>query len=437
MKVLAITSLFPLPLDSGGPVRFLGLARALAAEHDVHMLAIRRPDTTPRLVSQVESAIGGAVELFDRPAPRKGPQAIVGRWVRATAVGIPPWIAEVFSPELERRAAALAPDVDAVVILDEYAGIYANRRVSDTPLICDKSNVMGWSAAAGDRPAGAGERLHRLLAIHLSRRFERRYIRHAAEVVVTSAEEGRRLQSLYGRAEFAVVPSAVDLPDEPVEVSAAPTIGWLGSLEYSANVHGLLRFAEEAWEPLGREGAQLLIAGRAPPPSVQALERLPGVRVLDYVEDLGGFFARLGAAVVPLWQGAGVKLKTLAFMGAGVPVAGTPVAVEGIEVEDGRHCLIADDPAGLASALRSILADRDNSRRMGAEARSLIAEGYTWRTIGPQFTKVVDGPRSGCQGENQHRGAHQAAPSRPLPLPRRARGAEPPSGRGPGGGPPR
>jgi len=61
--VLAVTNQFPLPLDSGEPLRVEGLLRALAAEHDVHLLALARPATTLELVEQMaERWVIGAPE---------------------------------------------------------------------------------------------------------------------------------------------------------------------------------------------------------------------------------------------------------------------------------------------------------------------------------------------------------------------------------------
>jgi glycosyltransferase involved in cell wall biosynthesis len=250
--------------------------------------------------------------------------------------------------------------------------------------------VLGWWAAANRPSPGLSERVQRALRIWLTRRFEGGYVRDAASVIVTSDEESTRLAVLYGRPADAVVPSAVDLPERPVQPAGGRAVGWLGTHEYSANVEGLMRFVEEAWEPLGREGLRLLVAGGSPPPRVRALERLPGVEVLGYVERLDEFLGRLDAAVVPLWSGAGVKLKTLTFMAASVAVAATPVAMEGIEAEHGRHCLVAYDPSGLASALRELVADPERARVLAGEARGLVKARYTWRSVGPRFVSAVE-----------------------------------------------
>ncbi len=301
---------------------------------------------------------------------------------------MPPWIAAQHSLALERRADELVPEVDGVVVLDDFAGVYAPALAAAAPVVCDKHNVMGASAAA---PAtGARAQVHRAASIHLTRRFEQSYLAAAAAVVVTSEDEAERLLSLYGRRPEAVVPSAVDIPESPVEPDGQRAIGWLGTHQYDVNVEGLVRFVEEGWDELGRDGFRLLVAGGGAPAEVLALERHPGVEILGYVEQLDDLFSRIGAAVVPLWRGAGVKLKTLTFMAAGVPVAGTPVAMEGIEAEHGRHCVVAEDPAGLAEAARALVEDAATARRIGAEGRRLVAESYSWSAAGARFREVVE-----------------------------------------------
>jgi glycosyltransferase involved in cell wall biosynthesis len=120
------------------------------------------------------------------------------------------------------------------------------------------------------------------------------------------------------------------------------------------------------------------------------LDGLPDVEVLGYVKDLNDFLSRLGAAVVPLWRGPGVKLKTLTFMGAGVPTVSTPVGVEGIDGLHDHHCLIADDPAGLATQIVRALEEPGLGPTLRREGRRLIAEGYTWEHLGPRFVEAVE-----------------------------------------------
>jgi glycosyltransferase involved in cell wall biosynthesis len=387
VRILCITNVFPLPQDRGGAVRVLGLLDALASAHDLHVLALGRA-TDGTHASELAERLEATVELFE-PSPL--PRSRTARWVRAIRAGMPPWIAGERSEALTRRVDELAPAVDVVVVLDDFAGLYLDWIDCRTSVVIDKHNVLGASAHAEARAEpGSIARLRAPLAVRLSRRFERRTLRRADAVVVTSDREDQRLRALYGRGADAVVPSAIDLPPPCPPPPGSRAVGWLGLLEYRPNARGLLRFVEEAWEPLGREGYELHVAGAGASAAVRTLERLPGVRVLGYVERLDKFFGKLGAAVVPLWAGPGIKLKTLTLLGAGIPVAATRVAVEGIAVEDGHHCLIADTPAELAAALRKILGDRALAGRLGEEGRRLVAERYTWEVVAPVFVEAVE-----------------------------------------------
>jgi glycosyltransferase involved in cell wall biosynthesis len=77
-------------------------------------------------------------------------------------------------------------------------------------------------------------------------------------------------------------------------------------------------------------------------------------------------------------------------MAAGVAVAATPVAIEGIEADHGGHCLVADDPRGLAAAVRELVADPERARVLATEARGLVKDRYTWRSVGPRFVSAVE-----------------------------------------------
>ena len=396
MKILAITNQFPLPQDRGGPLRILGLMRALAAAHDLQVLAVRRPDTSDQLAAELSTSLGAPIDSFvPRRSGARGLWPKVGRWTRALQRGMPPWVLEQFHPQLCRRAVMLAQDVSVVVLLDDYAGAYAPHLSPLAPLVADKHQVAGWSrcergSVHDQMSRDAPTFVRHALGRHLTRRFERLVASAATAVVVTSNEEARRFEDLYGRRPD-TVRSAIEAPAEARLASGTGQIGWLGTHAYEPNVSGLVRFVEHGWDAIGADGFRLLVAGGEPTSAVWDLERHPGVRILGYVEDLSPFTARLDAGVVPLWSGgAGIKMKTLLLMGAGVPIACTPVAVEGLGAEHGRHCLIADDPVELAAAVRSILDDARLASRLAREGRRLVLDGYTWETAGPRFVDVVE-----------------------------------------------
>jgi GT2 family glycosyltransferase len=91
--------------------------------------------------------------------------------------------------------------------------------------------------------------------------------------------------------------------------------------------------------------------------SIRALDG-PRVRIVGYVEDPSGWLSRARLHVNPMRFGAGVKLKFLDSIAAGLPFVTTPVGAEGIPLGDLQQSLVADSAAGLARLMSTLYDDR-------------------------------------------------------------------------------
>lgn len=90
---------------------------------------------------------------------------------------------------------------------------------------------------------------------------------------------------------------------------------------------------------------EVLIIGSHPTEQIKALES-DRVHVLGFVESIGDYFKDAMCLAAPLRQGAGVKIKILEAMSAGIPVLTTDVGIEGIPAEDGKeylHCITKEE----------------------------------------------------------------------------------------------
>ena len=402
MKILLLTIDFPLPVNAGGVVRLLGISEALVrAGHEVHMLAkLRQHDTDPALVGELSRRLGGApVEVFGAsnfPAPG-GAARVAGRWAYAIGTRTPPWVWSAYSRSLAARAKAIAPDFDVCLIMDDHAHQFAVDLRGLVPTVLDMQNVMAasWNNTnhwgGDDAPPTVKQKAAQALGYGLIKRWEHRVSQAADAVIVTSADESARFLEHHGMA-CDWVGSAIATPDlVAVPREAGPNVVWLGDHRYHANVHGLVRFLREGWRPLGERGLRLQVVGREPGEEVLALAgELPGVEVLGFVDDLDALMASAAAAVVPVWKGAGIKMKTLVMMGAGLPVASTTVGMEGIAAVDGIHARIADEPAELAAAVGALVADRESAAALGLQGRRLVLDHHTWDGVVGQIEAVLE-----------------------------------------------
>jgi polysaccharide biosynthesis protein PslH len=389
-SVLCLSTWFPWPADSGGCLRVDGLLRQLSLSYDVRLLVMREHDRdlTATIVTEIESELGITVETFDDPLWKPGRVAATVLWLKSLAVRIPPWVYGGLDRTMMARFTELGREADAIVLLSDFTGMYPMlcRAPGGAPVVADKHVILARPRSADDGKTVRDRFLRRLTAS-----FERRYLAKADSVVVTTDAEGRWLRELYGRTPAAIIPTGVTVQQSrPSRQSSRRQVGWLSALDVIDNREGLARFLREGWPALAEAGIRLSVAGRNPGPSVRALTSVPGVRLLGHVKSLEDFFAQIDVGVIPLWSGRGIKVKTLTFMAAGIPVAATPMAVEGMAIEHGVHCLIGATPTELAAHVQRLLAEPKLADAMAAAARKFIMDTFTWDAIGAQFVDVVE-----------------------------------------------
>jgi len=103
---------------------------------------------------------------------------------------------------------------------------------------------------------------------------------------------------------------------------------------------------------------------------------VPNVMRVGFVDDIAGFLSGMQVGLLPLRQGAGVKIKTLECMAAGVAVVTTPVGAEGIAAKPGVHFLIGESSDELANSTIRLLRAAEDAQGMGERARAWFASEY-------------------------------------------------------------
>jgi glycosyltransferase involved in cell wall biosynthesis len=371
MDLAVVSSYFPLPADRGDPVRVLMMLRAIAGTTPYTLFVVRRPDTTEARVAELRDLLPGVeVRAFEATPYRFGRLGPTGRYPEAAVAGMPPWVRTRYSVALHRE---LRARTGAAIGIGEAVGAY----FAGTGLRWhwDKVNVLAASTRQDLAEAtGAAYRLRARYLVRISRAFERRALNLASTVSVTSTAEAARLVARYRRRPDFTLPSCVPLPTGHQPRPGPRRLVWLGTFGYRPNRLGLERFLDQGWPVLERAGYSLTLIGSGLTDPVRAeLARHPGVRVLGYVDDLRSGLAGARAAVVPLWSGAGVKLKTLTLLAHGVPVFTTPTGAEGLPVTPAVR--VADTPQALADAV--LHADARELDAMAVEARRLVGDEYS------------------------------------------------------------
>jgi glycosyltransferase involved in cell wall biosynthesis len=202
-------------------------------------------------------------------------------------------------------------------------------------------------------------------------------------VTVTSRNDEATVLAGAPAARTAVVPNAVDVErfrPRPTDVPPdGRTLLFFGAINYYPNTDGVLWFLREIWPRIQavRPGARVLVVGQRPPPAVLDL-RSPSVDVVGFVDDLRPVIARAAVVIVPLRMGSGTRLKIVEAMAMSKAIVSTRVGAEGLDVRDGKHLVLADEPGKFADACLRVMDDSGFATSLGRDARSLVEAEYSW-----------------------------------------------------------
>jgi glycosyltransferase involved in cell wall biosynthesis len=205
--------------------------------------------------------------------------------------------------------------------------------------------------------------------------------------------ESPELAELAGGARVELVPLAFDADAElrPSTQIDRGSIRFLGALDYSSNADGVLWFVREVFPRVLMEypGVRFLVGGKGASQQLRSACQRPGVELGGTVDDVRQFWHQAHVAVSPLRFGTGMKLKAIEAMGCGAALAATPHGVDGVEGEDGRHYLLGEDAAGLASAVVRVLRHDELRESLSRAGWELVREKYGEDRMRRRFQDIV------------------------------------------------
>jgi glycosyltransferase involved in cell wall biosynthesis len=123
---------------------------------------------------------------------------------------------------------------------------------------------------------------------------------------------------------------------------------------------------------------------------VQALARTSGVTVTGFVNDTREWLAKAAVSIAPLRIARGIQNKVLEAMAMGLPVVGTTSATQGVEGENGRDYLVADDANSFAESVCALLRDAARAREIGRDARRFVEDHYDWEVVFRHLDEILE-----------------------------------------------
>jgi len=224
-------------------------------------------------------------------------------------------------------------------------------------------------------------------------------VEDADHVFAVSKSDAAAFHRLYG-VKPGLLPNAADVerfecvPTGAVDAirrqykMRAPAVLFMGLADYAPNREGIDFLVNHAFPALlhRREGVQLVLIGGE---VAHRRDWLLAPGRIPY-EDVPAMVRAADICVAPVFSGTGTRLKILEYMATGRPVVSTSKGAEGLDITSGRDILIADDAAGFAESMDSLLADPETAARIGARGAALVREKYSWSALAGELSGAMD-----------------------------------------------
>ena len=211
---------------------------------------------------------------------------------------------------------------------------------------------------------------------------------------IAVSEQARDSIARWVPADCEVIPNGVLIPELADPGGRDHTVVFAGRQEPRKGLHVLLR----AWPEIHRRtGATLRVAGADPLAVRLLLTRLrvaeAGIDVVGFLsqEELTRELSSAKALVAPSLGGESFGMVLTRAFACALPVVASDIAgYRDVITPETALAVPPGDPAELADAVTAILADEPRRLAMGAAARQLAIERYSWGDIARRLEEVYE-----------------------------------------------
>jgi glycosyltransferase involved in cell wall biosynthesis len=387
MRILFLSSTWPLPLNNGARMRTWALLRALAANgHGIVFLGIDSPLEIQAYDSSVHRLCEQAFAMPRNIETPPGPRMHLSR-ARNLFSRKPHSVEATRSKSAAQRIRELLDSGGIDAVFCEQTQPLIN--VPDplpVPLFLDNHNAehVIWQRFLR-HARNPLARLYAWLESEKLREWERGSCERAKLAITCSEQDRRILQSLCPRTSFFVVPNALDTDryfpasqEEPFKVL------FQGGMDWYPNRDAVQHFVRSILPEIRGSipGIEFVVAGRNPSRGFRRrLARDPHVRFTGTLEDIRPEVAGAAVCVVPLRIGSGTRLKILEAAAMEKAIVSTRLGAEGLEFRHNEEIVLADDPSDFAQAVVGLMRDARRRNWLGLNARKRVEEQYSFPVL--------------------------------------------------------
>lgn len=208
-------------------------------------------------------------------------------------------------------------------------------------------------------------------------------------LVVSDAERDALLVE-QPRLPVSVVSNIHEAHGRTVEFEQRSGLLFIGNFSHPPNVDAMIHFVADIFPMIRARlpDIELTIIGSNMKNRLRVC-KVPGVKLLGYVENIVPYLECARISVAPLRYGAGVKGKVNLSMSYGLPVVATPVAAEGMGLDNGVNILVAENEEEFSNQVVTLYNDKPCWNELSDHGLKAIEDKYSVSVAKSRLSRVL------------------------------------------------
>ena len=407
-KILFVLPFFPYPLSTGGSQAiFNGISvacdsfevfvtyrvygqRDTEAEEKLVSLLDGKVSLLPCVFSakaKVKPSIGQRVSRFFYKVEKKLRKGAGIDWSTPKRIPHKAWVREELFPKETKYAKHVNDIIDKygvdMVQCEMLSTVTMGLTLPDHVRKVFVHHELGWVVHELELLGQSGDPIEQKLYLDYYKTTEVALLNAFDDVITLSAVDTEKLVQAGVRVPVHTSLAVVNTSQKKLlSTERGNVLSFVGPECNTPNVDGLRWFLSDVWDRLLEVDSsyRLQVIGKWKESNIAALvEGHDNVNYLGFVDDLPSAL-KDSIMIVPITIGSGIRMKILEAASMGVPFVTTTVGVEGIPVENGVHCYVADTPDVFMNAVLR-LKDAEIRKRFAVNANRLVAERFTLEAL--------------------------------------------------------
>jgi len=385
LNILFICNKSPWPASEGGPIAMNQLIEGLAdTDHNIKVLAINtnkyavEPEEIPEEYKQKTNIELLYINLAIKPIP-----AFFNLFTNNSY-----HVERFISAEFHKKVKELLNDqsFDIVQIETLFMSPYIKtiRENSKAKIILRAHNIehLIWKRVAENY----NNPLKKFYVGHLARTlelYERQIVKDYDGIVPITAKDALFFKSMTDKP-IMPLPFGVDTTKIKSSTEPKPELALfhIGSMNWIPNEEGIKWFIDDVWPLVEKKlpEVKLYLAGREMPQWLLKLKR-KNIIVVGEVNDAHEFIRSKAISIAPLFSGSGIRIKIIESMALGKAVISTSIGAEGINVQNEKNILIANNALEFFEAIKILFQNEQMGEDIGKQAQQLIEQEHNTKKI--------------------------------------------------------